>query len=120
MSTKLGIFAVISLSLLMLTPAYASVSSFSLDKSFFTDDEFFSFSGEQEDKEIVYIIIRNPNGNFKGMLSDPSPGQGEFSVIPRPVESFFESQGVYNATAFTNSEKEEIILTSATLSIIHM
>ncbi|RMW34413.1 MAG: hypothetical protein EA439_02280 [Nitrosopumilus sp.] len=107
MSTKLGVFAVISLSLLMLTPAYASVSSFSLDKSFFTDDEFFSFSGEQEGKEIVYIIIRNPNGSFKGMLSDPSPGQGEFSVIPRPVESFFESQGIYNATAFTNSEKEE-------------
>ena len=105
MSTKLGIFAVISLSLLMLTPAYANVTSVSLDKSFFTIDEFFSFSGEQEEKEIVYVIIRNPNGSFKGMLSDPSPGQGEFSVIPRPVESFFDTQGIYNATAFTDSQK---------------
>ena len=107
MSTKLGIFAVISLSLLMLTPAYANVTSFSLDKSFFTVDESFSFSGEQEGKEIVYVIIRNPNGGFKGMLSDPAPGQGEFSVIPRPVENFFTSQGIYNATAFTDNQKEE-------------
>ena len=107
MSTKLEIFAVISLSLLMLTPAYANVTSFSLDKSFFTIDESFSFSGEQEGKEIVYIIIRNPNGSFKGMLSDPVPGQGEFSVIPRPVENFFASEGIYNATAFTDSQKEE-------------
>ncbi|QDI88707.1 hypothetical protein Nisw_03790 [Candidatus Nitrosopumilus sp. SW] len=106
MSTKLGIFAVFSLSLLMLTPAYASITSLSLDKSFFTNDEFFSFSGEQEGKEIVYVIIRGPNGDFKGMLSDAQPEQGKFSVIPRPVENFFPIQGIYNATAFTYSEKE--------------
>ena len=107
MSTKIGIFAVISLSLIMLTPAYASVTSFSLEKSFFTIDESFSFSGVQEDKEIVYVIIRSPSGKFIGMLSDPAPGQGEFSLIPRPVENFFTSDGIYNATAFTYSEKEE-------------
>ncbi len=111
MRTKLGLFAVFSLSMLMLTPAYASVTSFSLEKNFFTIDETFSFSGEQEGKEIVYVIIRDPNGNFQGMLSDASPGQGEFSVIPRPVENFFTTQGIYNATAFTNSEKEENGLT---------
>jgi len=106
-STKIGIFAVISLSLIMLTPAYASVTSFSLEKSFFTIDESFSFSGVQEDKEIVYVIIRSPSGDFMGMLSDPAPDQGEFSLIPRPVENFFTSDGIYNATAFTYSEKEE-------------
>ncbi|ABX12127.1 CFI-box-CTERM domain-containing protein [Nitrosopumilus maritimus] len=111
MNTKLGIFAVFSLSLLMLTPAYASVTSFSLDRSFYTIDETFTFSGEQEGKETVYIIIRDSSGNFKGMLSDPAPGQGEFSVIPRPVENFFSSQGIYNATAFTDSQKEEEGLT---------
>lgn len=100
-----------SLSLLMLTPAYASVTSFSLEKSFYTTDESFSFSGQQEGKEIVYVIIRDPGGNFKGMLSDPAPAQGEFSVIPRPVENFFTSQGIYNATAFTDSQKEEEGLT---------
>ena len=111
MNMKLGIIAVLSLSLLMLTPAYASVTSFSLDRSFYTIDESFSFSGVQEGKETIYIIIRDPNGNFKGMLSDPAPGQGEFSVIPRPVENFFTSQGIYNATVFTDTQKEDEGLT---------
>ncbi|MBI1662159.1 MAG: hypothetical protein IS860_01395, partial [Nitrosopumilus sp.] len=107
MSTKIGVFAVVSLSLVMLTPSYADVTSFSLhEKSFFTIDETFSFSGKQEGKDIVYVIIRDSSGNFKGMLSDPAPGQGEFSVIPRPVENFFASQGTYNATAFTDKQKE--------------
>ncbi|MHA7733228.1 Ig domain-containing protein [Nitrosopumilus sp. S6] len=93
--------------MLMITPAYADVTSVSLDKSFFTIDENFSFSGEQDGKDTVFVIIRDPNGNFKGMLSDPSPDQGEFEVIPRPVSSFFDNQGIYNATAFTDDQKEE-------------
>ena len=107
MNTKLGIFVVFSLSILMLTPAYASVTSLSLEKSFYTTDENFRFIGTQDGKDSVFIIIRDSSGNFKGMLSDPTPDQGDFSVIPRPVSNFFNLQGIYNATAFTDTEKEE-------------
>ena len=107
MLTKLGMFTVFLLALLMVTPAYANVTSFSLEKSFYTKNETFSFKGVQEGKSTVYIIIRDSYGKFQGMLSDPTPGQGEFAVIPRPVENFFSSQGIYNATAFTDNQKEE-------------
>nr|WP_237087709.1 Ig domain-containing protein [Nitrosopumilus piranensis] len=107
LSTKFGIFGLFSLSLLIMTPAYADVTSISLEKSFFTIDENFSFIGEQDGKDIVFVIIRDSNGNFKGMLSDPGPSQGEFSVIPRPVSNFFNNEGIYNATAFIDDQKEE-------------
>ncbi|AFS80116.1 Ig family protein [Candidatus Nitrosopumilus koreensis AR1] len=107
MNVKLVIFAVFTLSLLITTPAYADVISFSLEKSFYTTDESFSFSGQQEGNNIVYVIIRDSNGNFEGMLSDPNPDEGKFLVIPRPVENFFDNEGIYNATAFTDDQKEE-------------
>ena len=31
----------------------------------------------------------------------------QFSTIPRPVENFFKSSGIYNATAFTDDQKEK-------------
>ncbi|WP_428326300.1 Ig domain-containing protein [Nitrosopumilus sp.] len=111
MNTKLGMFVVFSLSLLMITPAYASVTSFSLEKSFYITDENFRFIGIQDGKDTIFVIVRDSAGNFKGMLSDPTPDQGEFSVIPRPVSNFFNIQGIYNATAFTDTEKEEEGLT---------
>ena len=105
--TKLVGFAVFSLIFLMITPAYASVTSLSLEKSFYTNEENFRFIGTQDGKDTVFIIIRDSHGNFEGMLSDPTPDEGEFSVIPRPVTNFFETKGVYNATAFTDDQKEK-------------
>ena len=90
----------------MLSPAFASVTSMSLEKSFYTVDENFKLIGTQDGKETIFVIIRDSNGNFEGMLSDPSPDQGEFSVIPRQVPNFFQSSGIYNATAFADTEKE--------------
>ncbi|KAF6247016.1 hypothetical protein C6990_06815 [Nitrosopumilus sp. b3] len=90
-----------------MTPAYANVTSMSLEKGFYTTDESFKLIGTQDGKETVFIIIRDAGGNFKGMLSDPSPDQGEFTAIPRPVPNFFTSEGIYNATAFVDSQKEE-------------
>jgi hypothetical protein len=79
----------------------------SLEKSFYTTDESFKFIGTQDGKEVVFIIIRDASGSFKGMLSDPRQYQGEFSAIPRPVTNFFASEGMYNATAFTDDQKEK-------------
>ena len=106
MRTKVGVFAVFSLFTLMMVPAYASVTSMSLEKSFYTTDESLKFIGTQDGKEVVFIIIRDPSDKFRGMLSDPRQNQGEFSVIPRPVTNFFEFEGMYNATAFTGDQKE--------------
>jgi len=91
----------------MLSPAYASVSSMSLEKSFYTTDENIMFIGTQNATDVIFVIIRDSNGNFEGMLSDPTPQQGEFSVIPRQVTNFFNNAGIYNATAFSDTEKED-------------
>ncbi|WP_425339014.1 CFI-box-CTERM domain-containing protein [Nitrosopumilus adriaticus] len=78
----------------------------SLEKGFYTTDENFTFIGNQEGKEQVFVIIYDWSGTYIGMLSDINPSQGEFSVIPRPVTMFFEDEGIYNATAFTNNQTQ--------------
>ncbi|MBA4717815.1 MAG: hypothetical protein HRO68_01370 [Nitrosopumilus sp.] len=107
MYTRLTVIAVFLLFTLMMVPAYASVTSMSLEKNFYTTNESFKFIGTQDGKDIVFIIIRNVGGNFEGMLSDPRQIQGEFDAIPRPVSDYFKNNGIYNATAFTDDEKEE-------------
>ncbi|MDH5665056.1 MAG: putative Ig domain-containing protein, partial [Nitrosopumilus sp.] len=90
----------------MIVPVHADVTSLSLEKNFYTIDENFTIIGTQDGKEIVYVIIRDSNGNYKGMISDPTTTQGEFSTIPRGVEMFFDREGIYNAIGFTDSQKE--------------
>jgi len=104
--TKIGLLSVFSLILLMIIPVHADVTSVSLEKSFYTTDENFTLIGTQDGKEIVYVIIRDQNGDYRGMVSDPTTTQGEFSAIPRSVTLFFDNKGIYNATAFTDSQKE--------------
>ncbi len=108
MRAELAVVVVFSLFVLMMVPAYASatVTSMSLEKSFYTTTESFSFIGTLNETGTVFVIIRDGNGNFKGMLSDPI-ATDEFDVIPRQVSNFFTSTGIYNATAFTDTEKEE-------------
>ena len=107
MYIKLTGFVALMLLAIMITPAYAVVTSMSLEKGFYTTDENFKLIGTQDGKETIFIIIRDMSGNFKGMLSDPSPDQGEFTAIPRPVSNFFNSEGIYNVTAFVDNQKEE-------------
>jgi len=110
MRNSLAGFAVFSLFLLMMVPAYASVTSMSLEKNFYTTNEKFGFIGTLDGTDSVFVIIRNAGGGFKGMLSDPL-STDEFNVIPRPVSDYFKSKGIYDATAFTGQEKEEDGLT---------
>ena len=102
-------FSVFSLVFLMIFPAYAAVESVSLEKSFYTDEESMVFVGvEDTGKKSVFIVIRGPGGNYIDMVSDPaSDNDGSFSTFPRAVEKFFTSGGTYNATAFTDDQKEK-------------
>jgi len=113
MHTKLGVFLVFLLATIMISPAYANVTSVSFEKSFYTNEEKMTFIGkEQEGKKAVYVIIRDSTGAYKGMLSDPtSESDGTYSTIPRIVSQFFDSEGTYNATAFTDAQKEEFGIT---------
>ncbi len=80
MRIKLVGFAVFSLLLFMVTPAFADVTSVDLEKSFYTDNESIVFVGTQEAKEQVFVIIRDSSGNYEGIFSDVNPVQGLFSV----------------------------------------
>ncbi len=91
----------------MIIPVHADVTSLSLGKGFYTSNENFTIVGTQDGKEIVYVIIHDSNGNYQGMISDPTTTQGEFSSIPRGVDLFFDHEGIYNATGFTDSQKKE-------------
>ena len=109
MHTKLGIFLVFLLATSIIAPAYANVTSVSLEKSFYTNDEKMTFVGKaQPGDKSVYVIIRDPTGTYKGMVSDPtSESDGTYSTISRDVDNFFDFEGTYNATAFTDSQGEK-------------
>jgi len=105
--TKVGVFAIFSLFVLMMSPAYANVTSIELGKSLYTIDEKISFFGtESEGSVLVNVIIRDSFGKSKllGGFSDP---EGGFVIIPQSIESIFSLVGIYNATAFTGDQREE-------------
>ena len=110
MLIKLTGFAVFSL-LFMMTPAFANVTSIDLEKSFYVDSEFITFVGTQDEKDTVIIVIHDALGNFRGLVSDPNPNQGEFSASSsftlQKVLDIFYSDGIYNAIAFTNNQKQD-------------
>ena len=107
MKKELAGIALFSLVLGMIIPAHAEANSLELEKSFYTNAERLKFIGTQDGKETVYVIIHNSAGKYKGMLSDPTPDQGKFAVLPQSVTSIFASPGIYNATAFTNDQGKE-------------
>ncbi len=87
----------------MINPAYAIVTSFSLQKDVYTNDEKIVFVGtESEGKQSVFVNLYNPNGRFINMMADPvSDGDGSFETIPKLVKDLFTTKGVYTVTGFT-------------------
>jgi len=87
----------------MINPAYAIVTSFSLQKDVYTNDEKIVFVGtESEGKQSVFVNLYNPNGKFINMMADPvSDGDGSFETIPKLVKDLFTTKGVYTVTGFT-------------------
>ena len=111
-NTKLILFAIFSLFVITIavpTSAYASVESVSLTRAFFTEEDQISFEGkESTGRQSVFVIIRDADGGYKGMVSDPSSDpDGTFTTIPRDVDGFFKSKEIYSATAFTDEQKEK-------------
>jgi len=87
----------------MINPAYALVTSFSLEKDVYTDDESIVFVGTESDgNQLVSVVIHNPNGKFLNIIGAPtSDDDGSFETFPRSVEKLFTTVGVYTATGFT-------------------
>jgi len=111
---KLGAILVFSVITLMIVPAYGDVISLDLEKSSYKTTEKFVFIGKEGNgTKSVFVTIRSSSGGFVGMLADPiSDADGNFLTIPRfTVEDFFISQGIYNATAFTEDQNEKDGLT---------
>ncbi|MEX2193278.1 MAG: putative Ig domain-containing protein, partial [Nitrosarchaeum sp.] len=108
MHTKLGIFLVFSLFVLVMTPVYAEVTTVSMKKSFYTIDETISFVGtESEGSNIVTVVVRSPDTNAKllGGFSDP---QGAYETIPKNVKTIFSTNGIYNVTAFIDKIEDGV------------
>jgi len=87
----------------MINPAYAIVTSFSLQKDVYTNDERIVFVGTESDgNEWVNVALYNPNGKFITMFGDPkSDTDGSFETISKLVDNHFATKGVYTATGFT-------------------
>jgi len=99
---KTGLFAVFSLIVLMIIPAYADVDKAEIDKETFTIDDKFTISGTVSDANRVFLSasLKGPNGEklFRNAQADP----GTFSFIPIDAKLIFKSKGEYTIQVFTH------------------
>jgi hypothetical protein len=102
----------IPLLLLVVNPAYAIMTSFTLEKDIYTDGESIVFVGtESEGYKMISVALYNPNGKFVNMLGDPSSDlDGSFATTPKSVENLFTTTGRYNATGFIDKISEGITI----------
>jgi len=84
-----------------LTPAFAEVTSFELDKIFYTKGDQISFSGtvDVESKGLVTIVIRNSNGEFV-LLTQAFIQPDNTFQRSLDTDKKFEDHGIHNVTAF--------------------
>ena len=94
-------------------PAYAGVQTLELEKSSYTNNDIMKFSGvETNGSKAVSVVIRSSSGNFVGLLGDPlSDPDGNFETVGKKVSEIFSSSGIYNATGFSDTQKESEGLT---------
>jgi len=103
--TQLGKIPTISLMMLLLvstiTPAFSEVTSFELDKIFYTKGDQISFSGTVDEKDtgIVTIVIRDSNGEFvllaQAFIQPDNTFQRSLDTGKK-----FNDHGIHNVTAF--------------------
>ena len=96
----------------MVNPAYAIMTSLTLEKDIYTDEESIVFVGtESEGHKMISVALYNPNGKFVNMLGDPSSDlDGSFATTPKSVENLFTTTGRYNATGFIDKISEGITI----------
>src|SRR3990170_3677822 len=102
----------IPLLIIMVNPAYAIMTSFTLEKDIYTDEESIVFVGtESEGHKMISVALYNPNGKFVNMLGDPSSDlDGSFATTPKSVDNLFTTTGRYNATGFIDKISEGITI----------
>jgi len=110
--TKLAFIGMIPLLILTVNPAYAIITSFTIEKDVYTDEDSIVFIGtESEGRKMISVALYNPNGKFVNMLGDPSSDlDGSFETTPKLVKNLFTTTGRYNATGFTDKISEGITL----------
>ena len=102
---QLGKTPTISMIMLLLvstlTPAFAEVTSFELDKIFYIKGDQISFSGtvNEESKGLVTIVIRDSNEEFVLLTQAYIQPDNTFQRS-LDTDKKFEDHGIHNATAF--------------------
>ena len=97
---KIGLFAIFSLIVLMIIPAYADVDFAEINKETFTRDDKFTISGTVSDAERVLILVTFKGENERKNLNAFSDG-GIFKFIPVSADSWITSTGDYTINVFT-------------------
>jgi len=103
--TKIGLFSVFSLIILMIIPAYADVGIATINEETFAVDDKFTISGTISDEEgvIIVAVIRGPAGE-KYPNKNTYAVKGEFSFIPIDADLIFNSKGTYTINVFTGNQ----------------
>jgi len=102
MHVKLAGFGILSLFFIMIIPAYAEVTEFSIEKSFYTIEEGIVFVGTTDQKNtMINVVLENPNQKESYFIGVRSNSDGVFKTSPKNVSDFFSTIGTYQFTAFT-------------------
>ncbi|GIS73809.1 MAG: hypothetical protein CM1200mP11_0240 [Nitrosopumilaceae archaeon] len=98
----------LSLFLIMLVPAYAEVTEFSIEKSFYTIDEGIVFVGTTSEKNsMINIVIENPNKKESYFIGQHLI-QGDFKKSQKMLVTNFHF-GTYQFTAFSIQKMMEYL-----------
>jgi len=107
MKARNAAFFAIPLSvLLLIPPVHADVLTLETNKLVYDRGDKITFSGtEEEGKQMVTLIIRDPYGTKVELKGDPSSDiGGHYEIVPITIRNVFSALGVYEAIAFTASQ----------------
>ena len=111
MHIKLAGFGILSLFFIMIIPAYAEVTEFSIQKNFYTIEEGIVFVGTTDQKNtMVNVVLENPNQKESYFIGAKSNSDGVFETNPKNVSDFFSTIGTYQFTAFTIQKDDGVSL----------
>ena len=101
MRTKLGLFSVFSLILLMIIPVHADVTSVTIDKESFSIDDKFTISGTVDDAGGVLLAASMKGPSVEKLNRNAYASGGTFTFTPVDADNFFKSEGTYTINVFT-------------------
>ena len=109
MKTKLLGLGTLSLFLIMLIPAYAEITEFGIEKSFYTNEEGIAFVGTtSESDSMINVVMENPNGKESYFIGARSNSDDVVKTTPKNVSDYFSIIGTYQFTAFTIQKDDGI------------